>query len=57
MAAAAPVERASCVSGCSVKRELSVAEQLELRERVLSAFERQAAADAGVTKLVAADAC
>ncbi len=35
---------------------VGVAEQLELRERVLSAFERQAAADAGVTTVVAADA-
>ncbi len=35
---------------------VGVAEQLELRELVLSAFEGQAAADAGVTRVVAADA-
>lgn len=38
------------------EEEVGLAEQFELRERVLSAFERQAPADAGVTRLVAADA-
>ena len=37
------------------EKSLSVGGQVELRERVLSAFEQQAAADAGATRLVSSD--